>query len=203
MDRSHRIKHQKGRGIVRALHESELANAGAERADALRRAEYQLERIARLLPDALDAGLGMTEIAQLTGVSRPTLYELRARYGDSPRDLRLAVMQALTRHETSFPDALPRHLARSADEIHPIIDEFFERGWIEWDVEGAEPRQAPEEGGLPFAAMNPQAPWAQETPVADDEMVQFPYGVTMAGYEALEQWKFEDEAEGNDGAAIG
>jgi hypothetical protein len=188
MDRSHRIREQKGRGIVRALHESELANAGAERADALRRAEYQLERIARLLPDALDAGLGMTEIAQLTGVSRPTLYELRARYSDSPRDLRLAVMQALLRRETSFPDALPGHLGRPMAEIRPVIDEFFEREWIEWDPESGEPRDLlPEHGELPV--------------VASDHDMRYPYAVTMAGYEALEQWKFKDERDREEGTA--
>src|SRR5580704_10596521 len=116
-DRANRINRQKGQGIVRALHESELANAGNERVQALRRAEDQLDRIARLLPGALEAGVGMTEIARITGVSRPTLYELRARYADSARDLRLAVLQALMRRETSFPDALPAHLGRPESEI--------------------------------------------------------------------------------------
>jgi hypothetical protein len=177
-NRADRIKRQKGAGVVRALHETELANAGAERADALRRAEYQLDRIARLLPDALDAGLGMTEIAQLTGVSRPTLYELKARYSESPRDLRLAVLQALMRRETSFPDSLPVHLKRSAAEIRPVLQEFFKLGWIEWDVDGGEPRDLPDGNGLIFAT--------------SDDLV-YPCSVTLAGYEALERWQFEDE----------
>jgi hypothetical protein len=185
-DRIERIQRQKGRGIVRALHESELANAGAERADALRRAEYQLERIARLLPDALDAGLGMTEIAKLTGVSRPTLYELRARYSDSARDLRLAVMQALLGRETSFPNALPKHLGRPMEEIRPILDEFLEREWIDWDPENGEPRDLPENHGGPLV-------------VVEAEDMDYPFAVTMAGYEALEQWKFEDERERDEG----
>lgn len=163
---------------MRAIHETELVNAGAERAEALRRAEYQLDRIARLLPDALDAGLGMTEIAQLTGVSRPTLYELKGRYSDSARDLRLAVLQALMRREASFPDSLPEHLKRPASEIQPVLDEFFKAGWIEWDVDGAEPRDLPEDGGLKFAR---------------SEDLVYPYAVTLAGYEALEHWQFEDE----------
>jgi hypothetical protein len=178
-DRVDRIQRQKGKGIVRALHESELANAGADRADALRRAEYQLDRIARLLPDALDAGLGMTEIAKLTGVSRPTLYELRARYSDSPRDLRLAVLQAVMRRETSFPDALPGHLGRPNEEIQPVIDEFVAKGWIEWDVDSGEPRDLPDDGGRVFA-------------INDSDMV-YPYTVTLDGYEALERWKFDEE----------
>jgi hypothetical protein len=186
-DRSARIKRQKGQGIVRALHESELSNAGAEREHALRHAEYQLERIARLLPDAIDAGLGMTEIARLTGLSRPTLYELRGRYSESPRDLQLAVMQALMRRETSFPDALPAHLGRPVDEVRPVLTEFFKRGWIEWDVDGGEPRPQPEEGGLIFAV--------------GPEDLAYPYMITLAGYEALEQWKFEDDEGDDEGAA--
>ena len=181
-DRIDRIRRKKGQGIVRALHESELANAGAERADALRRADYQLDRVARLLPDALDAGLGMTEIAQLTGVSRPTLYELRARYSDSERDLRLAVLQALMHRETSFPDVLPDHLRRPAAEIRHVLDDFLKRGWIEWDVDGGEPREPPASGELPFVQ-------------AED--MDYPYAVTMEGYEALERWRFEgDDPEG-------
>lgn len=187
MDRDDRLKEQKGRGIVRALHESELANAGADRADALLRAEYALERIARQLLDALDAGLGMTEIAQLTGVSRPTLYELRARYSDSSRDLRLAVMQALMRRETSFPDALPGHLGRPMEEIRPILEEFEERGWIELNLDEGEPRGVPE--GARGAIVSGSR----------DDM-HYPYGVSWAGYEALERWRFEGEHDRDESA---
>jgi DNA-binding phage protein len=185
-----RIQREKGRAVLRALHENELADAGAQRAAAIMRAEEQLDRIARLLPDAIEAGLGITEIARLTGLSRPTLYELRGRYSDSPRDLRIAVLQALMRHETSFPDTLPLHLKRSAAEIRPVIEDFRARGWIEWDIDGGEPREAPGPDGLPFAR--------------SDDGVVYPFAVTVAGYEALESWTFADgygqtETGGQDG----
>ena len=72
--------------LVRGLHLSELQAAGAARAVALHQAELELDRVARLLPDALQAGISLAEIARVAGVSRPTLYELRARYGGSVRD---------------------------------------------------------------------------------------------------------------------
>jgi hypothetical protein len=180
MNRKAQIQREKGRAVLRALHENELADAGTRRAAALVLADEQLDRIARLVPDAVEAGLGITEIARLTGLSRPTLYELRARYSESPRDLRIAVLQALMRHETSFPDTLPPHLKRPDAEIRPVIDDFFARGWIKWDVDGGEPREPPAPGGLQFAR--------------GDDGIVYPFAVTRAGYEALESWTFADES---------
>src|SRR4051794_35533732 len=96
MDQRHTAyRREKGRAVVRALHVEQLEEAGTERHAALQAAEAHLDRIARLLPAALAAGLTLTEIARIAGVSRPTLYELRARYSDQPVDLSLGVLQAL------------------------------------------------------------------------------------------------------------
>jgi hypothetical protein len=55
IDREARLKREKGKATVRALHLSELEAAGAARARALAEADKQLDRVARLLPDALTA----------------------------------------------------------------------------------------------------------------------------------------------------
>ncbi|HEV2058198.1 MAG TPA: hypothetical protein VGR11_02505 [Solirubrobacteraceae bacterium] len=172
-------------GILRALHESELESAGAARAEALRRADQELDRIARLIPDALGAGLSMTEIGRFTGVSRPTLYELRARYSDAPRDLRIAVMQALMTQDTSHPDAIAEHLGRSAAEVRPIIDDFLARQWIAYDFDGPRSRlESDQKGGVA---------------VVDDAGAETLLSVTLAGYEALERWRFDaDEGKGDE-----
>ena len=81
---------------------------GAARELALLQAEQQLDRLARLLPNALAGGLSLAEISRVTGVSRPTLYELKARYDDSDADLRLAVLQAVARNP-----------GRSTEELQP------------------------------------------------------------------------------------
>ena len=72
----------------------EAASIGLKRAEALRVAEEQLDKLARLLPNAIDAGIGVSEIARVADVSRPTLYELRARYSDNWRYVLLGVLQA-------------------------------------------------------------------------------------------------------------
>lgn len=179
MSRDTRMRQMKGQAVLRALHEDELADAGAKRTDALKRAEVELDRIARLLPGALSAGIGMTEISQLTGVSRPTLYELRGRYSAAEHDLMLAVLQTiLARQESSFPDALADHLGVAASRVRPVVEELFSRGWIEWALDEAQPRNPFPDDGLPFAR--------------DHEGRVFPYDITKDGYDALERWKFEE-----------
>src|SRR5687768_12447410 len=86
---------ERGRAAVRALHLDNLEKAGADRAAALRLVDEHLDRIAQMLPLALQAGISLSEISRVTGVSRPTLYELRGRYADSPGDLELAVLQSV------------------------------------------------------------------------------------------------------------
>jgi hypothetical protein len=55
----------------------ELTELGRQRREALARAQCLADGIARVLPDALSAGVRLTEIARVTGVSRPTLYAWR------------------------------------------------------------------------------------------------------------------------------
>src|SRR5947208_54840 len=104
---------EKRRATVRGLHLAELDDAGRARADALSRADEQLDRIARLLPDALRAGLTLTEIARVTGVSRPTLYELRGRYGEAASDVQLALLQSIATRGPLSVDDLFQHVGRS------------------------------------------------------------------------------------------
>ena len=115
---------EKTRGTVRALHLRELERAGAGRAAALQAADEHLDRIARLLPDALQAGLSLTEIARVAGISRPTLYELRARYGADASDVQLAVLQAIAlRGPISLTD-LTTELRRPTKDLAPLVESF-------------------------------------------------------------------------------
>lgn len=59
----------------------ELTELGRQRREALQRVQSLGDGIARVLPDALSAGVRLTEIARVTGVSRPTLYAWRGSYG--------------------------------------------------------------------------------------------------------------------------
>jgi len=59
----------------------ELTELGHQRLEALQRAQDLADGIALVLPDALSTGLQLTEIARVTGVSRPTLYAWAGRHG--------------------------------------------------------------------------------------------------------------------------
>ena len=119
---------------VRKLHLTELAAAGAARALALEEAEEQLDRVARRLPDALQAGLSLAEISRETGISRPTLYELRARYGESASDLRLAVLQTVATRGPAAVDDLVDHIGRAPREISGVLEELRSENLVDVDV---------------------------------------------------------------------
>lgn len=54
----------------------QLADAGRRRAAAIDARHDASMEIARLIPRAQRAGVGVTEIAQLTGLSRRAVYDL-------------------------------------------------------------------------------------------------------------------------------
>jgi Homeodomain-like domain len=116
-----------GRANVRASYVSLLEATGEARAEALREADGHLDRIARLLRDALSVGLSVTDVARITGVSRPTLYQLRARYGKSHTELRLAVLQAVSSGHQSLKDIV-RALGRPEADLWPILTDFVDAG---------------------------------------------------------------------------
>lgn len=84
------------------------------RAAALREADEQLQRIGRLLPDALDAGISIAHAGRVTGVSRPTLYELRAKYGDGAIDFNFTVLDTIARRGSLRASELKHRLGDSA-----------------------------------------------------------------------------------------
>lgn len=127
---------EKQRSTVRALHLGALEEAGRARADALREADEQLDRVARLLPDALAGGLSLAEIARVTGVSRPTLYELRARYSDSDRDLNLAVLQSLAVRGPQASSELVENIGGpKRAEVRSLLDNFAAQDMVHVDVD--------------------------------------------------------------------
>ena len=130
-----RAQLEKARAHVRALHLTELENAGAARATALAQAEAELQRIAARLPDALEAGISVSEIARVTGISRPTLYELRGRHSDSPRDLTLALLQLIaTRGALPVPQ-LPAEMGRPREEYGDVLEGLIKDGLVDYEID--------------------------------------------------------------------
>jgi len=164
-DRAARLRREKGKATVRALHLSELEAAGRARARALAEADKQLDRVARLLPDAVGGGLSLSEIARVAGVSRQTLYELRARYSDSDGDLRLAVLQSVAWMQPATADEIANHLGRDAGDISRTLSDFVRKDLVDLGSRRTE----------------------------DGEDVEF--DLTLAGTSTLDNWIFLDDLE--------
>lgn len=170
-ERVDRLRKEKARALVRELHESELKAAGAARAVALHEADQQLDRIARLLPDALDGGLSLAEVARITNVSRPTLYELRARYGGTAGDLRFAVLQILATRGPVWEHEVIERLA-GRDGVAGVLADFVREGLADvevgmWDEHGRDTGPG--------------------------------FELTAKGFETLENWTFVLYEEGEEG----
>ncbi len=162
-DRWATMQREKGRGVVRALHLSELRAARAARELAIREADLQLERIARILPNALGAGITLSEVARVTGLSRPTLYQLKARYSDDDRDVVLGVFQTIANVGRATDASLAENLGRQVDEIEKVRKGFLDQGLLDEDFND-----------------NP-----------DDPAME--YWLTEAGFRALEEYRFEGD----------
>ena len=144
MSAEHREKSagpQESRANVRALYVSQLEAAGSARSEALRQADAHLDRIARLIPDAVNSGLSLTDVARVTGVSRPTLYQLRARYGDSHADLRMALLQVVADAGSASLPQLVDGLGRPQAELWPVLRDYVDAGVLDVEPSAGEKPQ--------------------------------------------------------------
>jgi DNA-binding MarR family transcriptional regulator len=166
-ERSVLQQREKARGALRALYLGEAVAIGRRRARALREAEEQLDKLARLLSNAVDAGIGLAEIARVADVSRPTLYQLKARYSDNPVDVRLAVLQATLERDTVREIAA--RLGRSVDEVAALLSEFEDRGWVGWEVDDEDGNEVVWHLGLEGLAALERWTFPEGTEGADSE----------------------------------
>ena len=161
-DRDAIQQRERGKATVRALYLSELQDVKKRRSAALREAEAQLDRLARLLPSATDAGLTLSEIAIAAEVSRPTIYQLRARFSDNDYDLKLALLQTIANLGRARTTELKDMMGGEADRIPSALNEMMDSGLIveDFNDEPADPAM---------------------------EMA-----LTQQGFDALEQWDFDE-----------
>jgi transcriptional regulator with XRE-family HTH domain len=80
---------------LQVLHRRELAESGRRIKAGREDNQRELRRIASFLPGARHAGLTMTEISELTGMSRPTLYQLQTGKAGDDRDPTVTLLNAL------------------------------------------------------------------------------------------------------------
>lgn len=117
------------RAVLQQLHRDELEQAGTARRSALDQAETQLGHIRRLLPGAVRSGLSVSEIARITGVSRPTLYDLlrTAAGADSP-DLRVLASVSTAPLSTKEIGSVTGIRKKAVDEV---LGRLIQKGWVE------------------------------------------------------------------------
>lgn len=124
----------------RTLYRHELQRATDDRREALAQGEAATERIARLLPGAVEAGLPIVKIAEITGISRPTIYRMlsEARTFQDLRGLAEQLRGAVSQlsDELSRP-ALPGDLATcfrvSVEEVHTLLAQALRQLAAEFD----------------------------------------------------------------------
>lgn len=155
--------------MVLALHRSEIEAAGNARALALYQAEEHLDRIARRIPEALAAGLSVSEIARISGLSRPTIYELRGRYSASDGDVEFAVVSAVARLQPVTTNDLHDAIGRGVEAIADVLSGLEQKRYVERDIE--------------------------ET----DDGVRQIWNLTSNGFGYLEAWEWQIETDEGDG----
>jgi len=84
--------------------------------------------------------LTLAEIGRIANVSRPTLYQLRGRYG-STADLRRALLDAVSERPVVAFDDLVNEIGRPRDELWAQLAGFVDTGSMEVEpIEGEEPQ---------------------------------------------------------------
>jgi DNA-binding MarR family transcriptional regulator len=73
----------------------------------------------------------LSEIGRVAGVSRQTLYELRARCSDLDGDLRLAVLQSVAWMQPVTVDELAEHLGRDAGDISRTLSGLVSEDFVD------------------------------------------------------------------------
>jgi transcriptional regulator with XRE-family HTH domain len=93
-----------------------------------------MQDIADVLPSAIQAGISMIDAAQLTGLSRPTLYRMlsESRKSSPLRDALAQFEQALDLDNQATPVALASHFETSTEQvfdalmgIYPLVTDGF------------------------------------------------------------------------------
>lgn len=100
--------------LTQLAQERERARADADRA---------MQGIANLLPSAIQAGISIVDAAQLTGLSRPTLYRMlsESRERSPLRDVAAQFEQALDLDNQVTPVALASHFETSTEQVFDAL----------------------------------------------------------------------------------
>jgi DNA-binding MarR family transcriptional regulator len=137
------VRRVRGKALVEALYRHELVEAGDQRKAALADAQRQLKRIGQHVAGAVAAGVSLAEVARLTGVSRPTLYELLDSQEKGAADVRFEVLAAVACEGAASAGMVAEKLGRDDHRVRRIVAKLVGEGWLEppEDAVGNEARQ--------------------------------------------------------------
>lgn len=124
---------QRSLDTQRAIYRGQLQQETAERLAGFAQADAATRRVADLLPGAQQAGISVVEAAELTGISRPTLYRMLAdsRKRQELRGLAQQFEQALGQvgrdlGRPALPDDLRAHFQRPLDEVFDLLRQLYD-----------------------------------------------------------------------------
>jgi hypothetical protein len=106
-----------------AKYRAQLTQLAQDRETARADVDQAMQGIARLLPGAMQAGISIVDAAQLTGLSRPTLYRMlsESRERSPLRDVAARFEQALELNDRALPYDLASHFGTSTEQVFDAL----------------------------------------------------------------------------------
>jgi DNA-binding MarR family transcriptional regulator len=126
-----RRQQQRSRSLLLALSRNALQEAGQRLSDARASEQHALRMIGQQVNVALRAGMRISEIAELTGLTRQKVYELRDAHGDSAEDLEALVLTQLAASGGQSVEGLVGQLRDvDADGVRRMLADLQQRGLV-------------------------------------------------------------------------
>jgi DNA-binding phage protein len=106
-----------------AQYRAALAQLAQERERAHADANRAMQDIANLLPRAIQTGISVVDVAQLTGLSRPTLYRMlsESRERRPLREIAVQFEQALEQNNQALPADLANRFGTSIEQVFEAL----------------------------------------------------------------------------------
>jgi hypothetical protein len=89
------LSKSRSRAWMQALYRQNLADAGESIKTAENQLDTQLKRVGTLIDGSIAAGIRVSEIAEITGLSRQKIYDLRDRQRPDEEDLNMRILARL------------------------------------------------------------------------------------------------------------
>lgn len=125
-----RRERNRARALLAGLSREALEVAGDRIQAAQDQLDEEIDRVAIHVAGAVNAGIPMSEIAKLTGLSRQKLYELKKRGGGDRDDLPYRALAVLAGAGALDSGQLASNLEVDADEIEPVVRSLLTQGWV-------------------------------------------------------------------------